>query len=104
MVNIEKAKYDAQMESLFEEVNRILGQNVWQTIAAKEAGVKTQDLENKIFRLKNQLEMIGGMGRTHFKGISGNRGALYQLKHPGERLKTGHAGFAQYYGRAGRAH
>lgn len=60
-INIEKAKYDTQMQVLAEEVIKVLGQNEWQTFAQTKVESKTEDLETKIARLKNQLETIGGM-------------------------------------------
>jgi chromosome segregation protein len=66
-VNIEKAKVDTQMEVLFEEVRRILGHQEWLNLQTAEATGRTEDLEGKILRLKNQLETIGGMDELTLK-------------------------------------
>ncbi len=64
---IEKTKFDTQMEVLKEEVLRILGEQEWVIMSEKAEVGQTQDLENKISRLKNQLDMIGGMDELTMK-------------------------------------
>ncbi len=66
-ISIEKAKYDTQMEALSEEVKRALGQPEWENLHHHKHESKTGDLENKIARLKNQLETIGGMDELTLK-------------------------------------
>lgn len=66
-INIEKAKYDTQMQVLAQEVTAILGAADWEVLKQKKVEVKTQDLEAKIMRLKNQLETIGGMDELTLK-------------------------------------
>lgn len=66
-VLIEKAKYDAQMDVLSEEVRRMLGPEELAALAEKPVLSNTQDLEGKILRLKNQLDMIGGMDELTLK-------------------------------------
>jgi chromosome segregation protein len=66
-VNIEKAKFDTQMQVLAEEVGRILGHQEWLNLQATEVKSQTEDLEGKILRLKNQLETIGGMDELTLK-------------------------------------
>jgi len=61
LVNIEKAKYDTQMQALSDDGKRALGQDEWQIITDKKIETQTADLDAKIGRLKNQLETIGGM-------------------------------------------
>ena len=64
---VEKAKYDTQMEVLSEEVRRILGQETLVSIGEVKTESRTPDLENRIGRLRNQLEMIGGMDELTLK-------------------------------------
>lgn len=71
-LNIEKAKLDTQMEVLTEEVRRILGEDDLKAIADRrepsaEGSLPTAELEAKIGRLKNQLDMIGGMDELTMK-------------------------------------
>lgn len=71
LLSVEKAKYDTQMEVLKEEVRRILGEQEWTILQDNrmplqghpviEGGPRTEDLEAKIAKLRNQLDMIGGM-------------------------------------------
>ncbi len=67
LINVEKAKYDTQMQVLSEEVRRILGEEDFQALQQKQIEANTPDLENKIMRLKNQLETIGGMDELTLK-------------------------------------
>jgi chromosome segregation protein len=74
-LNVEKAKYDTQMEVLADEVKRILGEEAWQNMAsAQPAGVgvggpkiSSEELQQRILRLKNQLDTIGGMDELTLK-------------------------------------
>lgn len=66
-ISIEKAKYDAQMEVLVEEVRRILGEEILGNIMQASVEGATAGLEEKIMRLKNQLETIGGMDELTLK-------------------------------------
>ncbi|MDR3642328.1 MAG: chromosome segregation SMC family protein [Candidatus Doudnabacteria bacterium] len=67
IINIEKAKIDTQLQLLAEEVVKTLGQPEWQTLGESKVATSTDDLENKIARLKNQLETIGGMDELTLK-------------------------------------
>lgn len=60
-INIEKAKLDTQMEVLVEEIRRILGVDIFSAITERKIESSTDQLAEKITRLKNQLDMIGGM-------------------------------------------
>ncbi len=68
---IEKAKLDTQMEVLVEEVKRILGETelvaIQSTSINHQNSTNQQELEGKISRLKNQLDMIGGMDELTLK-------------------------------------
>ncbi|MCX6797276.1 MAG: chromosome segregation SMC family protein [Candidatus Doudnabacteria bacterium] len=66
-LQIEKAKYDTQGEVVTEEIRRILGEEILQNIKTKKITSHAQDLENRIGRLKNQLDMIGGMDELTLK-------------------------------------
>ena len=66
-INVEKAKFDTQMEVLAEEVRRLLGPAEWDGLREAKIEGNTQDLEAKILRLKNQLETIGGMDELTLK-------------------------------------
>jgi chromosome segregation protein len=67
VLSVEKAKYDTQMEVLAEEVRRILGEAVLADIGESKIESRTTDLEGRIQRLKNQLDMIGGMDELTLK-------------------------------------
>lgn len=66
-INIEKAKLDTQFGVLAEEVRRILGEAEWKIMGETKTGNQTPDLENKINRLRNQLETTGGMDELTLK-------------------------------------
>jgi chromosome segregation protein len=66
-INIEKAKLDTQFQVLAEEVTRMLGESEWKVMGESKIGNETEDLENKIGRLRNQLETIGGMDELTLK-------------------------------------
>lgn len=66
-INIEKAKFDTQMEVLAQEVKAILGQAEWDTLGQVKVEAQTPDLQAKILRLKNQLDTIGGMDELTLK-------------------------------------
>ena len=67
LLNVEKAKYDTQMQVLTEEVYRILGPDGLKELAVQQVTATEPDLEEKIMRLKNQLDMIGGMDELTLK-------------------------------------
>ena len=60
-VQVEKARFDTQMEALGHDALAALGQELLQGIERERAFQQLPDAEAKIARLKNQLEMIGGM-------------------------------------------
>jgi chromosome segregation protein len=76
-LQIEKAKYDTQMSVLAEEVRRILGEEIFKVMqeglntgepsVAEGSPVSPSDLEGRIVKLKNQLDMIGGMDELTLK-------------------------------------
>jgi len=66
-VQIEKAKVDTQMEVLKEEVTRILSGEEFSILAEKRVESHTPDLENKIMKLRQQLDTIGGMDELTLK-------------------------------------
>ena len=66
-VQIEKARVDTQEEVLKEEVSRILGKQEYVAIKEKKLENASPDLENKIFKLKQQLDTIGGMDELTLK-------------------------------------
>lgn len=88
-VQIEKAKYDAQMEVLSEEIRRILGPEELVQISEKYVESNTQDLEGKIVRLKNQLDMIGGMDELTMKEYQETDARYTTLFAQVEDLKSG---------------
>ncbi len=67
--NIEKAKFDTQMEVLEEEIRRILGEEILKIIAERQIEVKftSEELESKILKYKSQLDMIGGIDELTLK-------------------------------------
>jgi len=89
LVNIEKAKYDTQMEALSAEAVGVLGQQIWQEVVGKEIHVETGDLEGKIAKLKNQLEMIGGMDELTLKEYQETEARYTNLSGQVEDLKRG---------------
>jgi chromosome segregation protein len=88
-INIEKAKYDAQMESLEHEGLKVLGSESFGLIKAKEVQETTSDLESKILRLKNQLEMIGGMDELTLKEYQETESRYTNLTNQVDDLKRG---------------
>ena len=88
-LNVEKAKYDTQMEVLAEEVKRFLGQEEWQLLCRTEIKDQTPDLEAKIARLKNQLETIGGMDELTLKEYQETESRFNNLSTQTADLKKG---------------
>jgi chromosome segregation protein len=89
VVNVEQAKYDTQMQALAEEAVKVLGQEIWQAVKDKELPGVTADLENKIARLKNQLEMIGGMDELTLKEYQETEARYNNLSNQVSDLKQG---------------
>ena len=89
VINIEKAKYDTQMEVLAEEVKRTLGPDEWHSLPLHKTESPTTDLENKISRLKNQLETIGGMDELTLKEYQETETRYTNLSTQVEDLKRG---------------
>jgi chromosome segregation protein len=89
LVQIEKAKLDTQMQVLKEEVFRILGEAEWQTLGQKQEKAETEDLENKIIHLKNQLDTIGGMDELTLKEYQETEARYSTLGNQVNDLKQG---------------
>jgi chromosome segregation protein len=89
VISIEKAKYDTQMEALSEEVKKTLGLQEWESLHHHKHEGKTGDLENKIARLKNQLETIGGMDDLTLKEYQETEARYTTLSTQVEDLKHG---------------
>jgi len=89
VINIEKAKYDTQMEVLAEEVRRLLGHEEWGTLQEQKVESKTPDLQAKIMRLRNQLETIGGMDELTLKEYQETESRHSNLSGQVEDLKRG---------------
>ena len=66
-VQIEKAKIDTQMQVLKEEITRMLGEEDLKLVAEKKVESQTPDLENKMLKLRAQLDTIGGMDELTMK-------------------------------------
>ncbi len=90
-INIEKAKFDTQMEVLVEEITRILGDGVLSSIKEKKVESATDGLEEKILKLKNQLDTIGGMDELTLKEYQETEARFTNLSSQVEDLKRGMA-------------
>jgi chromosome segregation protein len=90
-INIEKAKLDTQMQVLGEEVSRILGQDGTAELNKNKITNIQPQLEEKIMRLKNQLEMIGGMDELTQKEYRETEARYTNLSTQVEDLKKGMA-------------
>ena len=88
-LNIEKTKFDTQMEVLKEEVRRILGEEILGVMADQEVASVTTGLEEKIMRLKNQLDMIGGMDELTLKEYQETENRFVNLSTQVQDLKQG---------------
>jgi chromosome segregation protein len=60
-IQIEKAKVDTQRDVLLQEIRLSLGESILAEIEQRKVTSTTPDVTEKIARLKNQLEMIGGI-------------------------------------------
>ncbi len=87
MVQIEKAKVDTQMEVLEQEIFKILGQEVYQNIQEKKIILNTPDAENRILKLRAQLEVIGGMDELTLKEYQETESRYTSLSTQVEDLK-----------------
>ncbi len=88
-ISIEKAKFDTQMEVLMEEVKRILGLEIIQEWDKQPVTHSENGLGEKIMRLKNQLEMIGGMDELTLKEYQETEARFTNLSGQIEDLKKG---------------
>lgn len=88
-IQIEKTKYDTQSSVLQEEIRRLLGEQELGVIAAKPVEGHTSDLENKILRLRNQLDMIGGMDELTLKEYQETQARYTNLTTQVEDLRKG---------------
>lgn len=88
-INIEKARLDTQLQALAEEVVKILGQDEWKILGELKVESRTEDLENKIARLKNQLDTIGGMDELTLKEYQETETRYSNLNTQVEDLKKG---------------
>ncbi len=89
---IEKAKFDTQMEVLVEEIKRILGETellAVQNTPLNHQSLNQQELEGKISRLKNQLDMIGGMDELTLKEYQETESRHANLSNQVADLKKG---------------
>ncbi len=66
-IQVDKAKIDTQAEVLKDEIVRILGEAGFLHISQNRIESKTPDLDQKIAKLKNQIENIGGMDELTMK-------------------------------------
>ncbi len=89
LISVDKAKVDTQMEVLSEEVTRILGVQIFENIKQEQIQSQTPDLENKILRLKNQLETIGGMDELTLKEYQETESRFSNLSGQVSDLKKG---------------
>ncbi len=60
-LGIEKAKHDTQMEVLVAEISQILGADGLAGIRQQPVAAATEGLQEKIMKLRHQLELIGGI-------------------------------------------
>jgi chromosome segregation protein len=58
---VEKAKFDTQLEALVNDIHHQLGPDLGNKIFQERIAITTQGLEEKIIKLKHQLEAIGGV-------------------------------------------
>lgn len=58
---VEKAKFDTQMQQVVSEMHQQLGAEGAAEVTRNKVVITTSGLEEKISKLKNQLEMIGGV-------------------------------------------
>ena len=86
-ISVEKAKYDTQMDVLKEEVGRILGEDITQWVPSLPS--TTPDLEAKIGKLRNQLDMIGGMDELTLKEYQETEARYTNLTTQVEDLRKG---------------
>ena len=89
-INIEKAKLDTQLGALAEEVGKILGQQEWQVLQEKQPDSQSEGLEEKISRLKNQLDTIGGMDELTLKEYQETETRSPKFEHAGGGFKKRH--------------
>lgn len=96
-VQIEKAKFDTQMELLAEEVKRILGEEIWAVLQQQpvESTLGSAELEEKIYKLKSQLDTIGGMDELTLKEFQETEARYTNLSTQVGDLKQGMADLRQ---------
>lgn len=88
-VQIEKARVDTQNDVLREEILRILGQEEYRVIKEKKVQSETQDLENKIMKLRQQLDTTPGMDELTLKEYQETEGRYQTLGGQIQDLKKG---------------
>lgn len=60
-LNIEKARFDTQLESLTAEIQQVFGLELGGEVMRTAAPSKTPDIDESISKYKHQLELIGGV-------------------------------------------
>jgi chromosome segregation protein len=88
-INIEKAKLDTQMQVLLEEISRILGLDVVKEFDQQPVTAIEHGVEEKLLRLKNQLDMIGGMDELTLKEYQETETRYTNLSTQVEDLRKG---------------
>jgi chromosome segregation protein len=60
-VQVERAKYDTQLETATAEIHQVLGREIFQEIQKAPLSTADNSLEEKINKLKHQIDLIGGV-------------------------------------------
>ncbi len=60
-INIEKARYDTQLESLTAEIEQVFGADLGSEVMRTAAPSTTPNIDESIAKFKHQLELIGGV-------------------------------------------
>jgi chromosome segregation protein len=88
-VRIEKAKLDTQLSALHEEVSSQLGQNILDELNNNPIEIKTLGLEEKIAKLKRQLDNVGGVDELTLQEYKETEARYTHLSSQIEDLKKG---------------
>lgn len=88
-VRIEKAKLDTQLSALHEEISSQLGQNILDELNSNPIEIKTLGLEEKIAKLKRQLDNVGGVDELTLQEYKETEARYTHLSSQIEDLKKG---------------
>jgi chromosome segregation protein len=86
-LEVDKAKIDVQLETIWTEINQSLGQSLADEIMKNPLPLSQSQTEDKIVKLKHQLELIGGVDELTLQEYHETEGRYANLTNQVNDLK-----------------